>query len=232
MPAFILVDRPSSARQPVRGGPPAVSSHPHVTDRSPGVVSVSAGAAATGRRGHVITPVSITGGYQQAGTGPQVWVIAAAGLAIGLGSYSGGWRIMRTMGKGIIDIQSPQSFAAETTSAAAILASSHLGLGLSTTQVCSGSIVGSGIGKRLADVRCGPQDGLRLAVDAAGRGRVRRDRRRHRVDRHPWPDPGVRRAAGRWRCDLGDLLRAPVSADNVNDSPDVVITREKASGPA
>ena len=57
------------------------------------------------------------------------------------------------MGKGLVDIKSPQGFAAETTSAAAILASSHMGFGLSTTQVCSGSILGSGVGKKLAEVR-------------------------------------------------------------------------------
>jgi PiT family inorganic phosphate transporter len=59
------------------------------------------------------------------------------------------------MGKGIVDVKSPQGFAAETTSAAAILASSHMGFGLSTTQVCSGSIMGSGVGKKLAEVRWG-----------------------------------------------------------------------------
>ena len=67
----------------------------------------------------VITLVLITAGYQESGTGPQFWVIATAGLAIGLGTYSGGWRIMRTMGKGIVDVHAPQGFAAETTSAAA-----------------------------------------------------------------------------------------------------------------
>jgi len=103
----------------------------------------------------VITLVLITGGYQAAGTGPQTWVIATAGLAIGLGTYSGGWRIMRTMGKGLVDLQSPQGFAAETTSAAAILASAHMGFGLSTTQVCSGSIIGTGAGRKLATVRWG-----------------------------------------------------------------------------
>lgn len=101
----------------------------------------------------VITLVLITSGLQDSGTGPQLWVIAAAGIAIGLGTYSGGWRIMRTMGKGIVDVKAPQGFAAETTSAAAILASSHMGFALSTTQVCSGSIMGSGLGKKLAEVR-------------------------------------------------------------------------------
>jgi PiT family inorganic phosphate transporter len=101
----------------------------------------------------VITLVLITGGYQSAGTGPEVWVIVAAGLAIGLGTYSGGWRIMRTMGKGLVDLHPLQGFAAETTSAAAILASSHMGFGLSTTQVCAGSVMGSGAGRRPAHVR-------------------------------------------------------------------------------
>jgi PiT family inorganic phosphate transporter len=103
----------------------------------------------------VITLVLITGGYQAQGTGPVTWVILSCGLAMGLGTYSGGWRIMRTMGKGVVDVKAPQGFAAETASSVAILASSHLGFALSTTQVCSGSIVGSGLGKKLAEVRWG-----------------------------------------------------------------------------
>jgi PiT family inorganic phosphate transporter len=103
----------------------------------------------------VITLVLITGGYQAAGTGPQTWVVACAGLAIGAGTYSGGWRIMRTMGNGLVDLHSPQGFAAETASAAAILASAHMGFGLSTTQVCSGSVIGSGAGRKLSLVRWG-----------------------------------------------------------------------------
>ena len=75
----------------------------------------------------IITLVLITGGYQTEGTGPQMWVVLAAGLAMGIGTYSGGWRIMRTMGKGIVDVKAPQGFAAETASSVAILASSHLG---------------------------------------------------------------------------------------------------------
>lgn len=95
----------------------------------------------------VITLVLVAGGYQAAGTAPQWWVILAAGLAIGLGTYSGGWRIMRTMGKGLVHIDSPQGFAAETASTVAILASSHLGFALSTTHICTGSILGSGVGR-------------------------------------------------------------------------------------
>ncbi|WP_127842052.1 inorganic phosphate transporter [Actinomyces wuliandei] len=95
----------------------------------------------------VITLVLVAGGYQTPGSGPYWWVIAAAGLAIGLGTYSGGWRIMRTMGRGLVHIESPQGFAADTSSTVAILASSHLGFALSTTHICTGSILGSGIGR-------------------------------------------------------------------------------------
>ncbi|MDO4243320.1 MAG: inorganic phosphate transporter [Actinomyces sp.] len=98
----------------------------------------------------VITLVLVAGGYQEAGTAPQWWVIITAGLAIGLGTYSGGWRIMRTMGKGLVHIDSPQGFAAETASTVAILASSHLGFALSTTHICTGSILGSGVGRGTA----------------------------------------------------------------------------------
>jgi PiT family inorganic phosphate transporter len=103
----------------------------------------------------VITLVLIAAGLQPVGSGPQWWVIIAAGLAIGLGTYSGGWRIMRTMGKGIVEIESPQGAASGAATAATILASSHLGFGLSTTHVSTGSILGSGVGREGADVRWG-----------------------------------------------------------------------------
>src|ERR1700712_568143 len=73
----------------------------------------------------VITLVLIAANLQTAGTGPQWWVIIAAGVAIGLGTYSGGWRIIRTMGKGIVEIETPQGAAAGAATAATILASAH-----------------------------------------------------------------------------------------------------------
>ena len=75
------------------------------------------------------------------------------GLAIALGTYLGGWRIIRTMGKGITDIQPPQGFAAQTGAATVILASSHIGFALSTTQVCSGAVMGAGVGRKGGVVR-------------------------------------------------------------------------------
>lgn len=83
------------------------------------------------------------------------WVKLACALAIALGTYIGGWRIIRTLGKGLVEISSPQGMAAESSSAAIILASSHLGFALSTTHVATGSILGSGIGKRGAKVNWG-----------------------------------------------------------------------------
>lgn len=103
----------------------------------------------------VITLVLIAANFQQRGTGPHWWVILAAGLAIGLGTYSGGWRIMRTMGKGIVEIETPQGAAAGAAATATILASSHLGFGLSTTHVATGGILGSGLGRRGGEVRWG-----------------------------------------------------------------------------
>jgi PiT family inorganic phosphate transporter len=136
-------------------GEPAAGWFRYAQSVSASLVALSHGTSDGQKTMGVITLVLITAGYQESGTGPQFWVVAAAGIAIGIGTYSGGWRIMRTMGKGIVDVKSPQGFAAETTSAAAILASSHMGFGLSTTQVCSGSIMGSGVGKKLAEVRWG-----------------------------------------------------------------------------
>ena len=76
-----------------------------------------------------------------------------ARLAISLGTYLGGWRVIRTLGKGLVEIESPQGMAAESASAAVILLSSSFGYSLSTTHVATGSIIGTGLGKKGAEVR-------------------------------------------------------------------------------
>ncbi|MDK1279431.1 inorganic phosphate transporter [Arthrobacter sp. zg-Y820] len=101
----------------------------------------------------VITLVLISGGFQTVGSGPVFWVVAACAVAIAAGTYAGGWRIIRTMGTGLTDVKPAQGFAAETSTAAAILTSTHLGMALSTTQVASGSVIGSGLGRKGAEVR-------------------------------------------------------------------------------
>ena len=87
--------------------------------------------------------------------GLPLWIIASCALAIGLGTYLGGWRVIRTLGKGLVEIESPQGLAAEASSAAIILSSSAAGMALSTTHVATGSILGSGVGKPGAQVRWG-----------------------------------------------------------------------------
>ncbi|WP_431280158.1 inorganic phosphate transporter [Leifsonia poae] len=103
----------------------------------------------------IITLTLIAAGLQTAGSGPELWVIVSCALAIAIGTYSGGWRIIRTLGRGLTEVKPAQGFAAETGTAATILASSHLGFALSTTQVASGSVIGSGLGRRGASVRWG-----------------------------------------------------------------------------
>lgn len=101
----------------------------------------------------VITLTLIAAGFQATGTGPEFWVIAVCALAIALGTYVGGWRIIRTVGTGITDVSPTQGFAAEASTTATILASSHLGFALSTTQVASGSVIGAGLGRNRRAVR-------------------------------------------------------------------------------
>jgi PiT family inorganic phosphate transporter len=101
----------------------------------------------------VITLVLVAGGLQADGSHVQLWVVISAALAIALGTYSGGWRIIKTMGKGLSEVKPAQGLAAEVATAATILASSKLGFALSTTQVASGSIIGSGLGRAGGKVR-------------------------------------------------------------------------------
>ena len=122
---------------------------------SASLVALAHGTSDAQKTMGVITLTLVAANVQDPDTGPQFWVILTCGLAIGLGTAIGGFRIMRTVGTRITPVESPQGFAAETASAATILASSHLGFPLSTTQVVSGSIVGVGLGKRLAQVHWG-----------------------------------------------------------------------------
>jgi PiT family inorganic phosphate transporter len=82
-----------------------------------------------------------------------LWVKVACAAAMALGTAMGGWRIINTMGNRITNVESPQGFAAESASAAVILASSYCGYPLSTTQVVSGGVMGAGLGRKLASVR-------------------------------------------------------------------------------
>lgn len=95
------------------------------------------------------------GAAQKTDVMPPLWVIVSCALAMAAGTYFGGWRVIRTLGKGLVEVESPQGMAAESSSAAIILLSSHFGYSLSTTQVVTGSVLGSGLGKPDATVRWG-----------------------------------------------------------------------------
>jgi inorganic phosphate transporter, PiT family len=103
----------------------------------------------------VITLALIANGSLAADADPPFWVIASAAAAIALGTYSGGWRIIRTTGTRIIKMDPAQGFSAQGAGAAVILASTHFGFPLSTTHVINGGVMGAGAGKRLSAVRWG-----------------------------------------------------------------------------
>ena len=102
----------------------------------------------------IIAGVLFTAGFLKAFTIP-VWVILAAHAAIALGTLSGGWRIIHTMGSRITKLQPVSGFAAETAGAATLFIASHFGVPVSTTHTITGAIVGVGATRRLSAVRWG-----------------------------------------------------------------------------
>ena len=169
----------------------------------------------------IITLTLITAGALPADAGPPFWVILSSGLAIALGTYMGGWRIIQTLGMRVSAIETPQGFAAGTSTATVILTSSHLGFPLSTTQVATGSIFGAGAARGAATVRWGIGGQVAFA----------------------WlltlPAAAAFGAVAAWMADTGPVgtiivalvlvgvaggiyaasRRRPVTADNVNDLP-------------
>jgi PiT family inorganic phosphate transporter len=95
----------------------------------------------------VIVLTLVAGGQLEEDAGVPLWVKVACAAAIAAGTFSGGWRVIKTLGTRVTDIVTAQGFSAETASSTTILASSYFGFSLSTTQVVSGGIMGSGLGK-------------------------------------------------------------------------------------
>jgi len=120
---------------------------------SASLVSLAHGTNDAQKTMGIITLALIANGTLSAGATTPLWVITACAVTIAAGTYAGGWRVIRTLGKGLVEIEPPQGMAAESSSAAVILVSTHFGYSLSTTQVATGSILGCGIGKRGAQVR-------------------------------------------------------------------------------
>jgi inorganic phosphate transporter, PiT family len=103
----------------------------------------------------VITLALVTSGHQAKFDHIPVWVIASAGVSIGLGTYIGGWRIMRTLGQRLYNMEPAAGFSAQTTAGLTIYLATRYGYPLSTTHVISGSVLGAGATKRLSAVRWG-----------------------------------------------------------------------------
>jgi inorganic phosphate transporter, PiT family len=91
------------------------------------------------------------------------WVIVSSAVAIALGTYTGGWRIIRTMGSRIIKMDPAQGFSAQGAGSAVVLTATHLGFPLSTTHVISGAVMGAGAAKRLSAVRWGLAGNIAIA---------------------------------------------------------------------
>jgi inorganic phosphate transporter, PiT family len=122
---------------------------------SGGLLALSHGTNDAQKTMGVIALALVANGDLASGADPPTWVIVSAAAAIALGTYTGGWRIVRTMGSRIIKMDPAQGFAAQGAGAATILAASHFGYPLSTTHVISGAVMGAGAAKRVSAVRWG-----------------------------------------------------------------------------
>jgi PiT family inorganic phosphate transporter len=119
---------------------------------SASLVSLAHGTNDAQKTMGVVTLALIVDGHLHSGAKPPLWVIAMCGIAIAMGTYLGGWRVIRTVGHRLTHIEPPQGFCAETASAAVLLISTHGGAPLSTTQITTGSVLGSGVGKKAAGI--------------------------------------------------------------------------------
>jgi len=122
---------------------------------SGGLFSLSHGTNDAQKTMGIIALALIATGHLNEGADPPTWVVVSAATAIALGTYAGGWRIIRTVGTRIIKMDPAQGFAAQSAGAAVILSASHVGFPLSTTHVINGAIMGAGAAKRLSAVRWG-----------------------------------------------------------------------------
>lgn len=111
----------------------------------------------------VITLALIANGDLAKGASVPTWVVVSAATAIALGTYMGGWRIIRTMGTRIIKMDPAQGFSTQGAGAATILVATHFGYPLSTTHTISGAVMGSGAAKRLSAVRWGVAGNIAVA---------------------------------------------------------------------
>jgi PiT family inorganic phosphate transporter len=113
--------------------------------------------------GIICLALIVTGHLDSDFSRPPVWVIVSAALAMALGTYAGGWRIIRTMGTRIAKIDPPQGFAAQTACAGILWTTAHYGFPVSTTQTITGSVMGAGAIRGLSAVRWGIAGNIAVA---------------------------------------------------------------------
>jgi PiT family inorganic phosphate transporter len=143
-----IVSRGFRAGQVISGGLLSLSHGTNDGQKTMGVITLALVAHGTISSRHVTVPI---------------WVIVSAATAMGLGTYAGGWRIIRTTGMRIIKMDPSQGFAAQSAGAAAILAVSHFGFPISTTHAINGGVIGAGAARRLSAVRWGVAGNIVLA---------------------------------------------------------------------
>jgi inorganic phosphate transporter, PiT family len=130
---------------------------------SGGLLSLSHGTNDAQKTMGIIFLALVANGNLSSSAEIPTWVIVSSATAIALGTYVGGWRIIRTMGTRIIKMDPAQGFAAQGVGATVILAASHVGFPLSTTHVISGAIMGAGAAKRFSAVRWGVAGNIAVA---------------------------------------------------------------------
>ena len=111
----------------------------------------------------IIALALIASGHLAPDSDPPFWVILSAALAMGLGTYAGGWRIIKTLGTRIAKLDPPQGFAAQTACATILWTTAHYGFPVSTTHTISGCVMGAGASRRLSAVRWGVAGSIVIA---------------------------------------------------------------------
>lgn len=114
---------------------------------SASLVSLAHGTNDAQKTMGVMTLALLASGHWTDTASVPLWVKVSAATAIALGTYLGGWRIIRTLGKGLVDITPRQGMASDGATASVLMAASHLGFALSTTHVATGSVLGGGLGR-------------------------------------------------------------------------------------
>jgi inorganic phosphate transporter, PiT family len=148
---IVLAYRLFGKRRPV----PVTRGFRHAQVLSGGLLALAHGANDVQKTTGVITLALIANGSVGSEANPPFWAIVSAAAAIALGTYSGGWRMLRMKGARIIKMDAAQGFSAQSAGAAVILASTFLGFPISTTQAINGGVIGAGTVKRISAARWG-----------------------------------------------------------------------------